>query len=475
MIVRDAEQTLPAALASVRAQCDQLVVVDTGSRDDTVRVARDFGCQVGFFDWCDDFAAARNAALDLMRTDWVFILDSDEVLADAGADALRLLAARAPGDTWGVALFQRRVPPGHDVRGTPAVPQARLFRHAPGRIEWRFALHEEPHVFAGPWNRLLLSERPWIRHLHPVPGDHKQKWERDTRILRAAAEREPENPKYRAYLALVAAQRGELDEAISLLHGPLLELDSCDFVPDYVALCAVGVLSCLLAAGRAGEARELGELAAPHSISPDLWCRVAAARDACDDAEGAWYAYERAIEVGKIPGIRDSLSSEGLIPHRELALLAVRRGAFVTALEHARQAQQAGEPSPVVPLLAAACAMRVGRPDAAEPPVRDQPFGLLCERLRRAGAAELAELLAPGAPDDVYLAGRRALTLNDSPQLLEAAASLLDLPVSPPEALFLAADLLDAAGLPDEARTVRAAGTRFARASECDQVQARAS
>jgi GT2 family glycosyltransferase len=63
MIVRDEEHNLPAFLASAEGLFDEIVVVDTGSRDRTIEVARAFGASVAEFAWVDDFAAARNAAL----------------------------------------------------------------------------------------------------------------------------------------------------------------------------------------------------------------------------------------------------------------------------------------------------------------------------------------------------------------------------------------------------------------------------
>src|SRR5579863_2315074 len=87
MIVRDAAKLLPDALASVCELAADICIADTGSRDDTIAVARQFGARVISIPWNNDFAAARNLALAELHTDWVLSLDADERL-DSGATKL---------------------------------------------------------------------------------------------------------------------------------------------------------------------------------------------------------------------------------------------------------------------------------------------------------------------------------------------------------------------------------------------------
>jgi tetratricopeptide (TPR) repeat protein len=88
-IARDEEQNLARALASIAGIADEIVVIDTGSKDSTVEIARKFGARVRHFQWCDDFSAARNFALDQARSQWILWMDADEELCASSVEEVR--------------------------------------------------------------------------------------------------------------------------------------------------------------------------------------------------------------------------------------------------------------------------------------------------------------------------------------------------------------------------------------------------
>ena len=63
LIVKTEERFLGQCLASVKDIADELIVIDTGSTDQTIEIAREYGAKVEHFKWCNDFAAARNASI----------------------------------------------------------------------------------------------------------------------------------------------------------------------------------------------------------------------------------------------------------------------------------------------------------------------------------------------------------------------------------------------------------------------------
>ena len=96
LVVRDEQEYLPQCLASVRGLADEIIVVDTGSMDRTREIARDFGATIYEIPWQDDFAAARNFALNKATSDYVFMLDADEYISPHHILNLHVLKALLP-------------------------------------------------------------------------------------------------------------------------------------------------------------------------------------------------------------------------------------------------------------------------------------------------------------------------------------------------------------------------------------------
>src|ERR1043165_7712525 len=78
LIVKNEARCLARCLESVRGILDEIVVVDTGSTDDTASIAKRYGAKISNFAWKDDFSIARNFALEQATGDWILVLDADE-------------------------------------------------------------------------------------------------------------------------------------------------------------------------------------------------------------------------------------------------------------------------------------------------------------------------------------------------------------------------------------------------------------
>ncbi len=98
MIVKDEELTLPRVLQTAPLFADEIIIVDSGSRDRTVQIASDAGCKVYHFDWIDDFSAARNYAFSLAKGDYLMWLDADDIITGERAQKLNELKKNLSAD-----------------------------------------------------------------------------------------------------------------------------------------------------------------------------------------------------------------------------------------------------------------------------------------------------------------------------------------------------------------------------------------
>jgi tetratricopeptide (TPR) repeat protein len=173
MIARDEERNLPLSLGPLAGLFDEAVVLDTGSRDATMEVARSYGARVFEAPWGDDFSLARNLALSHATTDWVLWLDADNALAPEDFLALRGTLAGIRGKN--ALMCEELVLPQGD-----RLWQKRVFPRLPGfRFEGR--IHEQ---LACPKGTGLVFTDVSITHWgYRDPAEARRKGERNLRLL----------------------------------------------------------------------------------------------------------------------------------------------------------------------------------------------------------------------------------------------------------------------------------------------------
>ena len=156
IITQDEERNLARTLASVRF-ADEVIVVDSGSKDRTVEIAQSFGAKTSFHVF-GGHGEQKNVALDLCTSDWILLLDADEVLTPGLQDEIRQLLAcdggREPqfGAYW---IPRLNLIFGRWIRHGGFYPdrKLRLFRRGAARLSEGVGPHSTPQ-FQGPRGKL---------------------------------------------------------------------------------------------------------------------------------------------------------------------------------------------------------------------------------------------------------------------------------------------------------------------------------
>jgi tetratricopeptide (TPR) repeat protein len=222
LIARNEEAMIGACLESVRGVVDEVVLVDTGSTDRTMEIARQAGARVFEQPWRDDFAAPRNEALARATGDWVLILDADERLAPGAGKALRrAIRKNADFDCGMLPLHDAARPdaPASEVLSGAARLGAvfhlpRLLRRTDG-LEFKGIIHEN----VSDWLvrrglKVRFVEAP-IVHLGGTAEIKKarDKAARNIALLERNAAEQPSDITPLGYLAREYMELGRLDEA----------------------------------------------------------------------------------------------------------------------------------------------------------------------------------------------------------------------------------------------------------------------
>lgn len=134
IIARDEAAVLAETIENAREIADDILVLDTGSTDDTVRIAEKAGARVATLTWTDDFSCARNCAMDQIESDWILWLDAGETLSADSRSALRDFVDRE-ADRERVYMLMVVVPPADPTSSAEQVARMRLL---PNHSELRY-------------------------------------------------------------------------------------------------------------------------------------------------------------------------------------------------------------------------------------------------------------------------------------------------------------------------------------------------
>lgn len=192
MIVKNESECIVPCLESIK-DADEIVICDTGSEDNTIELCKKYTDKVYTdYRWRDHFSEARNHALSKSTTDWVMIIDADEVLADDIKVIKKMLNNGTFHKHSGVTFIVKTQ--------SETITSCRIFRRVP-EIKWEGAAH---NVLTLNGRSEELRANCYKSHFTIESGyspAHMKDPDRTKRILEKELENEPDNARYLYYLA----------------------------------------------------------------------------------------------------------------------------------------------------------------------------------------------------------------------------------------------------------------------------------
>ncbi len=214
MIVKNEEINLTRCLASIKGFVDEIIIVDTGSTDLTIKVAEDNGAVVIPFLWQDDFSAARNASLEAASGDWILFLDADEALEPESGQILRQVIA---GEEEGFFIkIINLIGSEGSIESSPDLV-FRLFRNKPD-YRFRGAIHEQIVDVILEKNgqaRFQIAEGIVLRHYGYLNQQilEKNKKVRNLTIIKKELDSNPDNHMLRYHYGIELYRADRFTEA----------------------------------------------------------------------------------------------------------------------------------------------------------------------------------------------------------------------------------------------------------------------
>ncbi|MDB5054107.1 MAG: hypothetical protein JWM44_2157, partial [Bacilli bacterium] len=221
ILVRNEIRCIERCLRSLTDAVDEIVVIDCESTDGTREVIQSFS-KVKFvtFSWIDDFAAARNAGLPHIESDWVIWVDADEVLIPEDVNNIREIAGIFDPIEYPVVLLGGVLEQlGEQTSVNYSKGRMFAMKH---RLQFWGRVHEQiGDRDRGVFSEGLTSKPVLIRFNHdgymPDVMQSKKKLERNLKLLEIMLDEEPENPAWWMFYGRETLGTGDVDKALTVL------------------------------------------------------------------------------------------------------------------------------------------------------------------------------------------------------------------------------------------------------------------
>lgn len=336
MIVRNEEATLGRCLDTVKGIADEIIIVDTGSTDNTKSVALQHDAKIYDFEWIDDFSAARNYSFDKATKEYILWLDADDVLlADDRTKLLALKESLAKDADAVSMLYDTEFDDDGNVITTTR--RTRIVKRS-GNVRWIGVVHED--VIFDSEDYVLMPTDIVITHKKPRSGPNSNGTDRNLRIyekhLRAGHTMEPRDI---FHYARELQTNKNFKEAIPY-HLEFLQSKEAD--KDLAVFTLHNLATCYYMTGDEEKEWECTLRSLDYDVPrPEFSCRFGERFLKKNEFETAIFWYQLALNY-KHTSQRDGLVEGHIyrtwLPHKQLAYCYYHLGDYAKSLSHNKEA-----------------------------------------------------------------------------------------------------------------------------------------
>lgn len=227
MIVKNEEENIVKALSWAKKIAFEQIVVDTGSNDRTVEIAKEMGAKVYYFEWINDFAAAKNYAIEQASGDLIAFLDADEYMTEKDVDLLYniLIKRSANGESMPDIIRTSLTNIEDNGAVISKILQDRIFRNVK-ELRYHGSIHENISFDDGRVTNILILDQINILHTGYKQSLKVKKGERNIALLKEILLQNPTDYKIKSYLADSLSLKGEYEEAYELYYDCIQNSDN---------------------------------------------------------------------------------------------------------------------------------------------------------------------------------------------------------------------------------------------------------
>lgn len=282
IIAKNEEDNIKYCLSHLKSVVDEQIVVDTGSTDRTVKIAKELGAKVFNFEWIDDFSVARNFALDKAKGDWIIFIDCDEYFSEDSIkfikDCISKLGKKK--DIDGLTCELINIDSDNNILATVKNVSPRIFKRKE-YLKYKNSIHEVLcNTKLSKSNPVLADCSDYLKIYHTGYAkeevDKKNKNERNINLLKKELEKSPKDAKLNLYLSKQLNMEKRYEEALEYSLKSLQYIDKSIVYDFYYTIYSNIMINMIELSKPYGEIKNIFDKAIEYFIDyPDYYMHMA--------------------------------------------------------------------------------------------------------------------------------------------------------------------------------------------------------